>query len=176
MNTRNHTPEILMIRLGIAPRQGRVYFQPRTIMEEYLKFSHANDDHVLWTCGLIGVMTNVEQVILHAHDEDMMVIGDVTGFGTPYNPRTWDRGSFYQAPKPWSLQPSRYWIALDNLRPLEDFDPDAYELANGKDEGEPLSTVFERKVPMTVKGADGKTKRMTTGRRASLTRIRPRKM
>ena len=80
-------------------------------------------------------MKNVEQVILYAHDEDLMLIGEVTGFGSPYNPRTWDEGSFYQCPKPWSKEPAKYWIALDNLRPLEGFNPDLYELAAGKDKG-----------------------------------------
>ena len=89
-------------------------------------------------------MKNVEQVILYAHDEDLMLIGEVTGFGSPYNPRTWDEGSFYQCPKPWSKEPAKYWIALDNLRPLEGFNPDLYELAAGKDKGKPLSLVFEQ--------------------------------
>ncbi len=162
-----------MIRIGYAPRQGRVYFPPRTIMQEYLRLSREHDGHVLWKCGIIGVMGNVEQVILYAHDEELMLIGDVAGFGSPYNPRTWDEGSFYQCPKPWSLEPARYWIALDGLRPLEDFDPNLYELAAGKDEGIPLPDVFERKVPMTsMVGADGKRTTTTTSRRSVLTRIR----
>lgn len=146
-------------------------------MREYLRFSEEHNGHVLWTCGLIGVMSKVEQVILHAHDENLMLVGEVTGFGSPYNPRTWDKGSFYQAPKPWASEPARYWIALDNLRPLEDFNPDMYELAGGKDEGKPLSYVFEQKVPMlVVSGTDGKPRKASTSRRSRLTRIHPRKM
>lgn len=95
----------------------------------------------------------------------------------PYNPRTWDEGSFYQCPKPWSKEPAKYWIALDNLRPLEGFNPDLYELAAGKDKGKPLSLVFERKVPMlTMADADGKRKSATTSRRSGLTRIRLREV
>lgn len=122
-------------------------------------------------------MKNVEQVILYAHDEDLMLIGEVTGFGSPYNPRAWDEGSFYQCPKPWSKEPAKYWIALDNLRPLEGFNPDLYELAAGKDKGKPLSLVFERKVPMlTMADAEGKRKSATTSRRSGLTRIRLREV
>ena len=173
MSGKTHTEEILMIRIGYAPRQGRVYFQPRTVMQEYLRFSREHDGHVLWKCGIIGVMGIVVHVILYAHDEELMLIGEVTGFGSPYNPRTWDEGSFYQCPKPWSLEPAKYWIALDGLRPLEDFDPDLYELAAGKDEGVPLSLVLERKVPMlTMAGSDGKRTKATTSRRSGLTRIR----
>lgn len=173
MSGKTHAKETLMIRIGYAPRQGRVYFQPRTVMQEYLRFSREHDDHVLWKCGIIGVMGNVEHVILYAHDEELMLIGEVTGFGSPYNPRTWDKGSFYQCPKPWSLEPAKYWIALDGLRPLEGFDPDLYEIAAGKDEGVPLSLVLERKVPMlTMAGPDGRRTRTTTSRRSGLTRIR----
>lgn len=172
-----HEKEILMIRIGYAPRRGRVYFQPRTVMQEYLRFSEQHDDHILWKCGIIGVMRNVERVILYAHDEDLMLIGEVAGFGSPYNPRTWDEGSFYQCPKPWSMEPAKYWIALDYLRPLEDFNPDMYELAAGKDEGKPLSLVFERKVPMlTMADSEGNRRKVTTSRRSVLTRIRPREM
>lgn len=177
MTGTTHSKETLMIRIGYAPRQGRVYFQPHTVMQEYLRFSKEHDNHVLWKCGIIGVMKNVEQVILYAHDEGLMLIGEVTGFGSPYNPRTWDEGSFYQCPKPWSKEPAKYWIALDNLRPLEGFNPDLYELAAGKDKGKPLSLVFERKVPMlTMADAEGKRKSATTSRRSGLTRIRLREV
>lgn len=177
MTGTTHSKEILMIRIGYAPRQGRVYFQPHTVMQEYLRFSKEHDNHVLWKCGIIGVMKNVEQVILygarrrpHAHRR-----GD--WLRKPYNPRTWDEGSFYQCPKPWSKEPAKYWIALDNLRPLEGFNPDLYELAAGKDKGKPLSLVFERKVPMlTMADAEGKRKSATTSRRSGLTRIRLREV
>lgn len=71
------------------------------------------------------------------------------------------------------MEPAKYWIALDDLRPLEDFDPDKYELAAGKDEGKPLSLVFERKVPMlTMADSEGNRRKVTTSRRSVLTRIR----
>ena len=165
-----------MIRIGYAPRQGRIYFQPRTVMQEYLRFSEQHGNRVLWKSGIIGGVGDVTHVILYAHDEELMLIGDATGFGSPYNPRTWDKGSSYQCPKPWALEPSKYWIALDNLRILDDFNPDRYELATGKDEGKPLSTVFERKVPMLARSGDGGVKRSYTSRRSGLTRIRPREM
>ena len=52
-----------------------------------------------------------------------------------------------------------------------------YELAAGKDEGKPLSLVFERKVPMlTMADSEGNRRKVTTSRRSVLTRIRPREM
>lgn len=60
-------------------------------MQEYLRFSKEHDNHVLWKCGIIGVMKNVEQVILYAHDEDLMLIGEVDWLRKPIQSRTWTK-------------------------------------------------------------------------------------
>ena len=107
----------LMLRIGHAPRGRISYFSPQTTIEEFLR--HAAEHE--------GSKIGFHYLLLWSPQSTIKLIGTVTNFGEAFNPKTWNPKSHYQAPFPWGRTPANYWLALDNVQQLGDFDPDKFE-------------------------------------------------
>lgn len=143
--TQPYPGETLFIRIGYAQRANTPYFPPTVVMEEYQRFSNEHGGHVLYPIGAYGVHDDetADRIILWTMKNPMKMVAEIHSSGAPYSPTTWDSDSPYQAPEPWRRMPARKWLALDNLRPLDDFDPDLYD-AIRPDGDIPLTEAMER--------------------------------
>ena len=138
-----------MLRIGHAPRGRISYFSPQTTIEEFLR--HAAEHEGRLTPGCAGMLVSrhaaehegrllfvgnfkslrnkigFNYLLLWSPQSAIKLVGTVTNFGEAYNPKTWNPKSHYQAPFPWGRTPANYWLALDNVQQLGDFDPDKFE-------------------------------------------------
>lgn len=101
----------LLVRLGYTLHPGRPYFPPRTIMDEYLKYAQLHEGRLLYTDNRLGMSAkaneDTDHILLYSSKTLMMLVGDATGFGGPYDPDQWSKTSDYQLPRPWSMMPVR---------------------------------------------------------------------
>lgn len=134
----------LLVRIGYARRTNTPYYPPVSIMEEYLRFSQTHDNKVLYPIGAFGVSETdiADHLILWSQKTPKKLIAEIHEIGKPYSPNLWNPNDPYQAPEPWNMLPAFRWIKLDNLQPLDTFDPEQYE-AKHKTEIIPLTEALE---------------------------------
>ena len=119
----------LMLRIGHAPRGRISYFSPQTTIEEFLRHAAEHEGRLLFVGNFKSLRNKIgfNYLLLWSPQSAIKLVGTVTNFGEAYNPKTWNPKSHYQAPFPWGRTPANYWLALDNVQQLGDFDPDKFE-------------------------------------------------
>ena len=123
-------------RIGYPSRGSVAYISPLDTMEEYLRFSREHENRVLWPesgthIGRYIFDDSNTSIVFWSLHAGLMLVGDVVGAGHGYDPK--HPLPDYLAPEPWCRFPARYWVMIDNLRELDDFDPDDYWQIDKKD-------------------------------------------
>lgn len=147
----------MLLRISANQHSPGIFTPPEAILEEYYQFAQQHGGKVLYpfTRNYKTLMPAIDSLGLFASDTKALLYGTVTGFGGPYAPGSWDALNEYQAPQSVRDEPTRHWVALDNVA-TGTLDPSLYSAIN-KTAGTfmPLDQLFSSKTRMeTRKGGE----------------------
>ena len=119
----------LMLRIGHAPRGRISYFSPQTTIEEFLRHAAEHEGRLLFVGNFKSLRNKIgfNYLLLWSPQSANQTRWNGDPISERHTIQNLESESHYQAPFPWGRTPANYWLALDNVQQLGDFDPDKFE-------------------------------------------------